>query len=456
MRKPKIPLTDEIKALDKRPQPHMIVQERSYKLITPLFGGSAEPGVVDKKMPIRGSEIRGHLRFWWRATRGGQFTDLDEMRKAEGKIWGTATKPKKDEERPLPVQIAVQIDQTGSPDNPFDHENQRSRPNPASVVPAYAAFPLQRTDEELKAVKPPPPRTVQKDVSFTLRITFPEEHRQDVQAALWAWETFGGIGARTRRGFGALHCTQCSIVNGDETKSAWVWSYASADMPKKIADDLQAFVVDGKFPENVPYLSKNPKKLKITPLEQRADEAWRYLVYKLQDFRQNRPKGKYGRSNWPEPDAIRRLTGQSHFPTDKDSRKFVYDNIDKFPRADFGLPIVFKFKDDDTRNPRNRRADPPKTTLEGKDKESSRLASPLILRPVVCDGQYVGLATVLEGTSSDKLPQGLALKEGDIVLASDLKSRLSSSEAKTISQKHKDLRGNANILQAFLNTLYTL
>ena len=49
--------------------------------------------------------------------------------------------------------------------------------------------------------------SVRAKVKFDLIITFPEYQKEAVEAALWAWETFGGIGGRTRRGFGALMLT---------------------------------------------------------------------------------------------------------------------------------------------------------------------------------------------------------------------------------------------------------
>ena len=49
-----------------------ITQVREYELITPLFGGGVNPGEADPVTIIRGTAIRGHLRFWWRACRGGR------------------------------------------------------------------------------------------------------------------------------------------------------------------------------------------------------------------------------------------------------------------------------------------------------------------------------------------------------------------------------------------------
>ncbi|MFQ5435195.1 MAG: type III-B CRISPR module RAMP protein Cmr1, partial [Anaerolineae bacterium] len=76
------------------PQPRegWITLEREYELITPLFGGGPTPGEVDPVTPIRGTEIRGQLRFWWRATRGRGSSTLDKLRSEEERIWGSASK----------------------------------------------------------------------------------------------------------------------------------------------------------------------------------------------------------------------------------------------------------------------------------------------------------------------------------------------------------------------------
>lgn len=62
-------------------------------MITPIFGGGTEAGVNDPMTLIRPSSIRGHLRFWWRATRGANCTTVDELRQREGEIWGTTDNP---------------------------------------------------------------------------------------------------------------------------------------------------------------------------------------------------------------------------------------------------------------------------------------------------------------------------------------------------------------------------
>src|SRR5438270_10146477 len=63
--------------------------ELDFRVMTALYGGGAEAGQNDLEDPFRIPSIRGQLRFWWRATIGGQYEDADRLREAESKIWGS-------------------------------------------------------------------------------------------------------------------------------------------------------------------------------------------------------------------------------------------------------------------------------------------------------------------------------------------------------------------------------
>src|SRR6266567_2982933 len=73
-------------------QDDIITQVREYKLITPLFGGGVEKSEADPVTIIRGTEIRGQLRFWWRACRVANYPTIEDLKEAEDKIWGSANK----------------------------------------------------------------------------------------------------------------------------------------------------------------------------------------------------------------------------------------------------------------------------------------------------------------------------------------------------------------------------
>jgi CRISPR-associated protein Cmr1 len=64
--------------------------------------------------------------------------------------------------------------------------------------------------------------------------------------------------------------------------------------------------------------------------------AWKKLIDELRNFRQARPSG---RSIWPEAKAIREMMRRGGEQSEESSPHH------KFPRAAFGLPIIFHFKD---------------------------------------------------------------------------------------------------------------
>jgi CRISPR-associated protein Cmr1 len=444
MRKlPDIPPPEEI-----TPQPLEVIEQiREYQLITPLFGGGVTPGEVDPLTPIRGAEIRGHLRFWWRATRGGEFGgDLAKMKEKEDAIWGKASfKEKKNEadqaaeeqkEKPIrTVQIEVIVNRRGESKKPFDIQGNtsgRNVPRPADV-PGYATFLLlptnddlrQKTKEQIEAEM----KRIQHNVQFTLKITYPETYRKDIQAALWAWETFGGIGARTRRGFGALRLLK---VEGEDHTNCPA-SNQPADVRSWLNENAKKFVTSGAWPGDVPHLEK-ALSFAIAYPRSRAFESWNELIKRYVSFRQFRTKGYAGRSNWPEAETIREKTGRRY----QDYKTLGHP--DKFPRAAFGLPIVFHFKDE-------KKGDPHDTTLQGANEGNERLASPLILRPLVCgDERAIGLAVVLKGS---QIPP-LVLKGTN----KPVEAQLDKSDLTKLPNLNADkLNGETDVLQAFLNDL---
>lgn len=413
-----------------QPAAGMIRQVRRYELITPLFGGGVEPQQADPVTVVRGSEIRGQLRFWWRACRGGQFGgDLQRMKEAEEALWGAASG--KDKPQPSKVQVVVADINEGGLDKPFHViSNPKTgrpqlRPREGSIVPSYAAFPLQPEQRSLQVGMELP--GVRVGVKFTLTITYPDDKDtvKEVEAALWAWETFGGLGARTRRGFGALR--RLSGPGGP---------LPPADNARRSLEErLAGYISGASWPKDVPHLGNSPH-MRFVPADDPVD-AWSYLIGRLRSFRQWRGNNGLGRSKWPEPDAIRRLTSHAsnHAP--------VHPVTDKFPRAVFGLPIVFKFKQADENN-----GDPGQTSLEGI--ENGRMASPLILKPLACaNGAAVALALVLQGPSTP--PGGVRLKNapGNPIVAISLDQTRRPLEADNITP----LNGEPNVLLAFLNFL---
>lgn len=382
-------------------QPDGVITEvREYELITPLMGGGANPKEIDEVTVIRATEIRGQLRFWWRACHAGKFGD--DLKREEDTLWGAAYK------KGDPAIKQEQIVQISA------ETTHKNNPTPETVrsVPTYAAGPLQ---DEMKMLAS---QMMREHVSFSLTISFPSDRQKEVRAALWAWETFGGIGARTRRGFGALNLLRINGTNYLELPSSY-------QVKEWIARNLAHFIESGTPLAGLPYLSKNAQFV-ITPPSRDTSQAWKRLIDKLRNFRQ---AGRPGPSLWPEAGAIRGMVST------QDSQS----SNQKFPRAAFGLPIIFHFKDSN---------DPKDTTLIEAGEEKDRFASPLILRPFQCrDNQAVGLALLLDGSRVDA--ENLVLVEKEDGTPHPVRATLTQDEARKITV----LGGETDVLLAFMNYL---
>lgn len=400
----------------KRTRPKWTRQTRRYKLITPLFGGGVVPGETDPATVIRGPSVRGHLRFWWRATRGGEFADLAAMKQYEDALWGSASQASE-------VNLEIMIRRRGKRFILKRGDEEIPVGHPSSDY-GYVAFPLEAD------------QFIHEGIEFTLVLTYPTKFNDDIAAALWAWETFGGVGARTRRGFGALACTRITINNEKQPVTSTEGSPLD-----QIKDAAKHHVSSGTFPPDLPHLSRNLSNLKVTMRRYSSvDEAWKSLIKKLKDFRQSRRPSAPdrhpntpGRSYWPEPDAIRRI-----FRTSSHTRHGTpVSHTDKFPRADFGLPIIFQFKDD---------GDPRQTSLQGVDHD--RLASPLILRPLLCtNDEAIGLALILDAPR--RPPSGVKLQNAprNPTVLVDL------DPGPPNEADFPPLNGETNVLKAFLNSI---
>lgn len=208
---------------------------RKYRLLTPLIGGGWEPFVNDLQMPIRGGTIRGLLRFWWRATCGNRFGGLEQMRVAEMAVWGNTAKSSLIEVR---VEVEDAIESKLKP----THE-AKDKPN-GKVVPAYISWPLNPPKERPNDIK-----KVLPELQFTLRLRYPREFEgrdleEEVKLTLWAFEFFGGVGARTRRGAGAI-CRMADDGKAFYSKQDLDWGWSR--------------VKSYPWPDGVPYLDATLK-----------------------------------------------------------------------------------------------------------------------------------------------------------------------------------------------------
>ena len=186
MRKPNPAITPEDAQKLWKPKPAGGESAIAVKctLITPMFGGGVEAGKVDRDMPIRASGIRGQLRFWWRLLYGSQ--DSRATFRDECALWGGISS-----QGPRASDVTVQVKGGPVSSGQLDRKGHLG-------IPAYTLI-LERNDD---------PELLKPGYAFELALRFKPTMKsaqcQQVLDSLRWWANFAGVGARTRRGLGAV------------------------------------------------------------------------------------------------------------------------------------------------------------------------------------------------------------------------------------------------------------
>ncbi|CAB1127865.1 Type III-B CRISPR module RAMP protein Cmr1 [Candidatus Hydrogenisulfobacillus filiaventi] len=188
-----------------------LAREAELQLVTPLFLGETDPRGALPDL-VRPPAVKGALRFWWRALAwarwGAQAQDpasrqevLNALRAREGELFG-AVAPRARQSRVL-LQVTW-LKQPGEfddwPRNPVPGQLDGS---------TYLGWGIVASGRGANAQ---PHRTGWREGgSFRLVLQFAprtdEAVVDEVCRALEAWSLFGGLGARSRRGFGSVALT---------------------------------------------------------------------------------------------------------------------------------------------------------------------------------------------------------------------------------------------------------
>jgi CRISPR-associated protein Cmr1 len=287
------------------------------------------------------------------------------LRKQEDDVWGSV-------ETPSQVIVEVREIHAGRLEACATFPPDKTFPKFAPGYPPYALFPFQGNKREGIA-----PAMARRDVEFKLTVRYRPQHRNEVFAALWAWTNFGGIGARTRRGCGALMC-EVSAPKSPGIVPKW-WATGSKFLKAPPA-------------ENGPAWARMQRAPMMAPAAASPMAAWEAAVGLMREFRQGENVGRNrgmapnrpGRSRWPEADSLRGITRKG----EERHLEGITAEERAFPRAELGLPIVFHFKDPQD-SPNNSELYPE------RNPESHRMASPVILRPLGIWGSAQALPMVL-------------------------------------------------------------
>ena len=311
------------------------------KTITPMLGGSATQGQADPQQPIRGASVRGHLRYWWRHIYQAQNPRATsaQMFLEEAAIWGSAAG---DGGQSSLVRIAVD----SAPCERLAVSIHKLRQNHTGLK--YATFGMDDNNRALKD-----------GVHFSLQVYFSNKltdlQKQSATDAIRLWCSFGGIGARTRRGFGAV----------------WV---KQSPLPKVSKQEAASFGL-------IVHCSPNHEADGVSALENLLEKYWKYRQGPNGGRNPGSTHHKPGQTRWPDADVIRALYGTTH-------KTYTFKHPlrglpHRLPKAMFGLPVNTVFKNEGSCDGKIFSINP---RINNQVKE--RMASPLIFRPLCQENKW--------------------------------------------------------------------
>jgi len=179
-------------------------------------GGDGSGGAADVAAGIRVPSIRGAMRFWFRALAGMALgPDLAKLAEAEARVFGDSEKSSAGHDGRWSSPVALRLP---SPPAAVDE----SRPDWLGDDPDHSRWIVYLLGQGLGDVRgvarhsgrrPVTKPHVRHGTRFDLQMRFAGSERASEEvaalavAALWLTCAYGGVGARTRRGFGGLRIT---------------------------------------------------------------------------------------------------------------------------------------------------------------------------------------------------------------------------------------------------------
>ncbi|MDE0267494.1 MAG: type III-B CRISPR module RAMP protein Cmr1 [Acidimicrobiaceae bacterium] len=326
--------------------------EAAYKAVTPMFCGGADP----QRSELRLSSFKGVLRYWWRALAWTKYKgDLNKIRERENKLFGSA----EDGQSLVTMRL-------GTVDRDLDEIRIRkgkkltvnSRVGHGGSSGAgvgfgvwYLGYGVMNHKGELSRECFSAPFEFQ----IQMRVRVKHIDLNLLQDALIAVGVFGGMGAKSRKGYGSL-VLRSLIVDGEERWNAPRSASELENHIKRLHQDsrnatLPKYDRNAMLPKYTAF-SAGTRHLLVSSKSNQSLELLNLIGRELIRYRSWGRNGK----------ILGNVESERNFQDDHDLMKDVKSNEppNKHPRrVAFGLPHNYGKKQIGPAEPSlNRRASP--------------------------------------------------------------------------------------------------
>jgi len=205
--------------------------ELELEFLTPAFLGGA-----DQSAELRAAPFKAALRWWWRALYGNEFKDSQTLLKEETKLFGSTDAASK-------IRILLSVSgslQTAKTDFP------KGKKVPVKSfqinILDYLAYGLYQyvkgagNQYNRNYIKP--------SQKFNFSVYVPDSEKDKIATCLQALLNFGGVGSRSRNGFGCMAAVSKNFQTpgySREWKSAAACAYPTINARSQLFETKQGY-----------------------------------------------------------------------------------------------------------------------------------------------------------------------------------------------------------------------
>jgi CRISPR-associated protein Cmr1 len=210
------------------------IEEKIYELevVTPLFLGGADP----QKAELRTAPFKAAMRFWWRAIYGSD--DIAEMKKRESEIFGD-TEKKSNFSITVSPQSTVERLKNLTGGKTYPVTSSKFAGTRYLNILDYLAYGVCTYDRNTRG-NVYTRAFIEPGTKFSITLKYPKNKKAEILKSFEAMVHFGGVGSKSRNGFGSLYCNNLeNTMKIEDFKTSPLKSYTSFSSQSRLLKDFQ-------------------------------------------------------------------------------------------------------------------------------------------------------------------------------------------------------------------------